>query len=272
MDDRGPDHSWAVLERLSELYPDTLKVIRFSRNFGQHVAIIAGLAECRGQAAIILDCDLQDPPEEIENLYRKYQEGFRIVTARRKLKEHSQFKKMTSRFYSKLLKSVFGVNMDSETGAFSLIDRSVVNEVLRFKDNNIHYLAILDWLGFDKSHIDYKHQPREWGRSGYTLKKLLAFALQGIFFQSTRFLLFIIISGLMISTLALAAAVWAFFVGLTGEPISGWASQMILTSLLGGFIIVIQGVVGLYVGQIFEQVKDWPRYIVSDRLNFDKPT
>jgi glycosyltransferase involved in cell wall biosynthesis len=265
VDDRGPDDSWRVMAALAASDPAHVRAVRLSRNYGQHAAITAGLAECRGRAAVVLDCDLQDPPEEIARLYAKFLEGHQVVLTRRVGRQHGRLKTAAAVVYTRLMKAFAGNRVGPEVGSFSLIARPVIDAFLCFKDVNRHYLYILGWLGFDPVYVDYEHRPRAAGRSAYTLPKLVRHALQGVFFQTTAFLQAIVALGLVLSLSGLAFSAWAFAVAVAGNPIPGWASTVIVTCLLGGFVIFSQGVIGLYVGQIFDQVKDRPLYVVAER-------
>jgi dolichol-phosphate mannosyltransferase len=266
VDDRGPDQAWPVLAALARMDPEHVLAVRLSRNYGQHAAITAGLAESRGRAAVVIDCDLQDPPEDIGRLYEKFLDGHQVVLTRRINKKHHFLKRAMASIYTWLISTLTDQAVKPEVGSFSLIGRPVIDAFLRFKDVNRHYLYILGWLGFDPVYIDYEHQGRAAGRSTYTFLKLVRHALQGVFFQTTEFLQAIVGLGILLFIFGVAISVWAFYVALTGRPVSGWASTLIITSLLGGSVIFIQGVIGLYVGQIFDQVKGRPLYVVAERL------
>ncbi len=269
VDDCGPDDSWLVIAALVRADPDHVRAVRLSRNYGQHAAITAGLAECRGRAAVVMDCDLQDPPEDIGKLYARYREGHQVILTRRVNKKHHPLKRLSSRCFGWLMSTFTDQQVMSEVGSFSLIGRPVIDAFLLFKDVNRHYLYILGWLGFDPVYVDYEHRERVSGRSSYSLRKLIRLAMQGVFFQTTDFLQAIVGLGLLLFVFGMTVSIWAFYIAILGHPIAGWASTLIATSLLGGFVIFIQGVIGLYVGQIFDQVKDRPIYVVADRLGGD---
>jgi dolichol-phosphate mannosyltransferase len=266
VDDRGPDDSWLVMTALARADPAHVRAIRLSRNYGQHEAITAGLAECRGRAAVVMDCDLQDAPEDIPRLYEKFRAGHQVVLTRRVGRQHGWPKRLTARLYAVAIRALGRHRMRPDVGSFSLVGRPVIDSFLQFKDINRHYLYILSWLGFDPVYVDYAHQPRAAGRSGYTPLRLLRHALRGAFFQSTELLEVIVLLGVLISLLGLGVGFWAFARALTGKTLPGWASTVVVTCLLGGFVIFIQGVIGLYVGQIFDQVKQRPLYVVADRV------
>src|SRR5215212_8738335 len=172
VDDRSPDRAWDVLEGLAERDPHTV-AIRLSRNFGQHAAITAGLTEARGDWVVILDCDLQDPPEDIPRLYAKALDGYDIVFGRRKEKPTTWWRRQTARMYFRGLSVFSGASIDGQYGTFSLISRPVVDAFLRFKDKDRHYLFILYWLGFRTTSVDYEPAPRLAGESSYSLRTLI---------------------------------------------------------------------------------------------------
>lgn len=270
VDDRGPDGSWMALKGLAGRYPDRVRAIRLSRNFGQQAAITAGLNECRGEVAVVMDCDLQDPPEEIPNFYRKYQEGYQVVYSRRRGKRHSWKQRAGSRIYAKLVSLVFGRKVSSDVGGFSLIGRPVIDEFIRFKDINRHYLLILQWMGFDHAFIEYEHQERATGKSGYNIGKLIEHAIEGVMFQDARFFKWIVFLGMIIEGFGCLLAGWLVVHWLRTLPVAGWAMACMVACVVGGFVVMVQGVIGMYVGQTFEQVKGRPTYVVSDRLPDDK--
>lgn len=266
VDDRGPDRSWLVISALARRDPAHVRAIRLSRNFGQHQAISAGLHECRGRVAVVLDCDLQEPPEVIATLYEKYQEGHQVVLARRLAGKHPPLKRAASWLFARLMRLLNGHSDSPRLGSLSLIGRPVIDQFNVFKDVNRHYLHIVQWLGFDPVTIDYVHQVREAGRSSYSFSKLLRHASQGVFFQSTRWLKAVVLTGVLISIFGLGVGCWAFWTAMHGTPPPGCASTLVIACVLGGAIIFVQGIVGLYVGQIFDQVKGRPLYVVAERV------
>lgn len=267
VDDRGPGPAWAEISRLSLQFPLHLRAIRLTRNFGQQVAITAGLAQCRGQAAVVLDCDLQDPPEEIPRLYAKFLEGHPVVLTRRMAKKHSAFKRATSVLYTKVIKAITGTSVDPQIGGFSLIDRKVIDALLQFQDINRHYLAMIHWTGFDTAILDYEHQPRATGQSGYTLRKLVRLALAGLLFYRSRIMLQVIAAGGLLFTIGLAVASVNLARWFAGHPLPHWSATVVGLCTVGGLVIAVQGLVGLYVEQIFEHAKGRPLYLISDQIN-----
>ena len=263
VDDRSRDGGWAVLQELSAA--DTrVHSLRLSRNFGQHAAITAGLGASRGRHVVVMDCDLQEPPEEIPRLYAEALKGYDVVYARRMTRSHPRFRDHAARLYFRLLNAVAGTNLSAEYGNFSIISRKVVDAFLRFHDKDRHYLMILNWLGFSSSSIEFAHAERHAGESTYTFGSLVHFAFDGLFFQTTKILRWIVYVGFAISALGVALAVY-FVVNylVISHPYPGWTSLGVLLLLLSGFIIVSTGVTGLYIAKIFIQVKDRPLYVID---------
>ena len=197
VDDRSPDGAWSVIETLARRDPSVVAV-RLSRNFGQHAAITAGLAECRGDRAVVMDCDLQDPPEEIPRLLAKAAEGFDIVLARRVAKKHSLFRRLSSALFFRMLNALNRTAFDGAYGAFSVIARPVIDAFLMLRDQDRHYLLILHWLGYRTAAIEYVHGDRLGDRSAYTLRRLLRHAFASLFFQTTVLLRWIVYLGFLL--------------------------------------------------------------------------
>lgn len=266
VDDRAPDGAWDVIVALGAR-DRRIRGVRLSRNFGQHAAITAGLAQCRGERALIMDCDLQDPPEVIPRLLEKSRAGHDIVLARRKHKKHSGFRRLAAAFYFKALGALTGRRYDGEFGAFSVITRPVIDAFLRLKDKDRHYLFILYWLGFDTVAIDYEHAPRHSGASAYSLSSLLRHAFEGMVFQTTTLLRWIVYLGFVVSSAGVVLAAYLVYLYFAFTPPPGWTSLAVLTLVIGGFIIMSTGVTGLYIGKIFEQVKGRPLYVIDKSID-----
>jgi polyisoprenyl-phosphate glycosyltransferase len=265
VDDRSPDDAWP---RLLELCAADVHMVavRFSRNFGQHAAITAGIAESRGRHVVVMDCDLQDKPEDISRLYERALTGAAIVFARRRRRQHHWFRRVAARTYFWLMRIFTGVAVQGEYGTFSLIERRVADAYLRVHDRGRHYLFILYWLGFEHSEIDVDHAARASGTSSYSFTGLVRHAMQGLFFQTTRLLRWIVYLGFLVAIAGVVVACYLTYVAITAHPYPGWTSLAVLILLIGGMIITSVGVTGLYIEQIFDQVKDRPLYVVDDRV------
>jgi glycosyltransferase involved in cell wall biosynthesis len=264
VDDRSPDASWSVLKGLASSDPH-VKAIRLSRNFGQHNAITAGLAACQGDWTVVMDCDLQDPPEEIPTLYDAARHGgFDLVLARRASRSHSWLRLLLARVYFKLLNTFMGTNIDGSYGTFSILSRKVVKAYLGLGDRDRHYLFVLQWLGFEQGSIQFQQGARAGGSSAYTLGRLIRHAVRGVFFQTTNVLLYIVYLGFLLAGGGVILAIYFVYLVTVAHPPPGWTSVMVLLLIVGGFIIVSTGVTGLYIGRVFEQVKGRPLYVVDE--------
>lgn len=266
VDDRSPDDAWAKIRQLCERNP-RVRGLRLSRNFGQHVAITAGLRAAHGQLVVVMDCDLQDPPEDIPRLLSALREGQHdYVLARRVKRSHSAVRLVSARLYFSLLSALSGERLDASFGTFSVLTRKVVDAILQFGERERHYLFLLRWLGFNAGAIDYSHAERATGQSTYSFSRLVRHAVDGIFFQATTFLRWIVVAGISMAMTGFVAAAflaWHYFVG---APIQGWASLAVLVLLCTGMLLASMGVIGIYVGKIFDQSKARPLYVLDEEL------
>jgi dolichol-phosphate mannosyltransferase len=256
-----------VLTRLAERDPH-VRAFRLSRNFGQDAAITAGLAKARGAWAVVMDCDLQEAPEDIPRLWAAAGEGYDIVRTIRRGWRHSAFRRATSRVYRKL---TLETDVRPDYSNLSLLSRRVVDAFLRLRDRDREYMIALDWLGFDSTAIEIEHHERHSGESGYTLHRLIRVALDGMFFRSTVLLRVVVLLGFIIAVIGLVVAGFEIVDYFTerDKRVPGYTSLAVLLLVLAGFIIVSVGVVGLYVGRIFEQVKSRPLYLIDAEASAD---
>jgi dolichol-phosphate mannosyltransferase len=269
VDDASPDGAWSVLEELAAR-DRRVRAIRLSRNFGQHAAITAGLEESQGDWIVVMDCDLQDPPEEIPRLYQRAMEGYDIVFARRKRRRDSRFRRWAASAYFRLMNKFVGTDIEGEYGTFSVISRPVRDAYLAIGDKGRHYLFILYWLGFAQTAVDVPHAAREAGQSSYTFTKLIRHAVDGVFFQTTVLLRWIVYFGFLVALAGVLLAGVFVLILVFGDPYPGWTSLAVLILIVGGFIIMSTGVTGLYIGKIFDQVKDRPLYVVAERAGSEE--
>jgi dolichol-phosphate mannosyltransferase len=261
VDDRSVDDGWTVLCRLASEDPH-VRAYRLSRNFGQDAAITAGLARAEGEWAVVMDCDLQEAPEDIPRLWAAAGEGYDVVRTVRRGWRHSAFRRWTSRLYRKL---TLETDVRPDYSNLSLLSRRVVDAFLRLRDRDREYMIALDWLGFDSTSVEIEHHERHAGESGYTLKRLVRVALDGMFFRSTVLLRVVVLIGFIVALIGLVVAgfeIVDYFVE-NDKTVPGYTSLAVLLLLLAGVIIVSVGVVGLYVGRIFEQVKDRPLFLID---------
>jgi glycosyltransferase involved in cell wall biosynthesis len=266
VDDRGGQGAWETIAALAA-EDNRVRGLRLSRNFGQHAAITAGLAAARGDYAVVMDCDLQDPPEEIPRLYAQAMAGYDVVYGRRKAKPTSFFRRLSARLYFKGLNRFTGAGIHGEFGSFSLISRKVIEGFLRFRDEDRHYVFILHWLGFDWAAVDYEPSTRYAGKSSYSFGSLIRHGLDGMFFQTTVLLRWIVYFGFALASLGALLAVYFTVARTVGSAYPGWTSIAVIMLLASGFIIISTGITGLYVGKVFEQVKGRPLYVLDREID-----
>ncbi len=265
VDDCSPDGAWETIGELARK-DHSVKGFRLSRNFGQHAAITAGLAQARGRWTVVMDCDLQEPPEEIPRLYAKAQEGYDIVYTRRSSRPGSRLRAAAGSTYMRLRRFLLRTGHAINAGSLSILSRKVVNAFLTLRDMDREYLIALEWLGFRHGTIDVDRDERYEGRSSYTPRRLLRVAGEGMFFQTTILLRWIVFLGFFVALAGVLLAAYYFYTYFTSTPLPGYTSLAVLLLLLCGFIIVSMGVIGLYVGKVFEQVKGRPLFLIDRQV------
>jgi len=265
VDDRSPDESWTVLEALAAERP-SIRLVRLSRNFGQHAAITAGLAETRGRRVVVMDCDLQDRPEEIPRLWAEAERGYDVVLSRRRRRRQSLLRRAAGSGYYRLRNVLVKGDMYTNYTNLSLLTRKVVDAFLTLGDKDRQYLLIVHWLGFRQAAIEVDPAERHSGRSSYTLRQMIRVAVDGMFFQSTVLLRWVVFAGFAIASLGILLAGYTMLAFLLGRPVPDWTALPMTLLLLAGFIIISGGVTGLYVGKIFEQVKGRPLYVIDTKV------
>jgi glycosyltransferase involved in cell wall biosynthesis len=272
VDDRSNDGSWGEIERL--VAEDvSVRGVLLSRNFGQHAAITAGLQHARGDWAVVMDCDLQDPPEDVPRLYAKACEGHDIVFGRRQHKPTGPVRRLMGRLYFRGIRVLGGARLDGQYGNFSIVSRKVIEAFLALEDQDRHYVMILTWLGFDATMVNYEPASRYSGRSSYSLPRLMKHALDGVFFQTTVLLRWIVYAGFLLAGAGALLAAYLIGARVAGEVYPGWTSIVVAVLLTGGFIIFSTGITGLYIGKVFEQVRGRPVFVVdriAERIGIDR--
>lgn len=268
VEDGSPDDSWTEIRDAAKTNSNIIG-IKLSRNFGQHSAITAGLRYARGRYVVVMDCDLQDDPVYIPALVEKCKKGPPIVLARKEKREHPGWKNITARNFNMLFNWLSDgefLTGDDGVGSYSCLRRDVVDAFNSIKDYHRHYLMVLRWLGFSIGYFPVIHRPRPQGKSSYTLGKLISHAINGITSQSTKLLRLFVGLGFsfcIISFVCLAYIVANYFLFGFKE---GWASIVSIMLLSTGIIVFSLGILGIYIGQIFEQVRERPLFIVEEIL------
>ena len=269
VNDASPDNSWQAIEQECAKNP-RVKGLHLSRNFGQHYAITAGLTYAKGEWVVVMDCDLQDRPEEIPNLYAKAQEGYDSVLAQRIQRSHGWFKKAASKWFYKVFSYLTETEQDATVANFGIYNRKVINAVLSMGDSMRFFPTQVQWVGFKKTYMSIKHDERADGKSTYNLRRLLRLALDTIISFSDKPMRLMVHTGLAVSIIAFVVGivfVVRYFMGKI--EVMGFASLIISLWLIGGIIISLIGVVGIYVGKLFEKAKERPTFIISEKCNID---
>jgi dolichol-phosphate mannosyltransferase len=265
VEDCGPDRSWALIEELGRA-DARVRGLQLTRNFGQHHAITAGLRAARGDWVVVMDCDLQDRPEEIPRLYAKAQEGYECVLARRTRRRDPLLRRLGSRAFYALFNYLTDLRYDGSVANFSIVSRQVVDEVNRMNEAVRFYGGLLSWLGFARAYIEVQHDPRFAGESSYSFMKLLRLSLSVILAHSNKPLRLCVTAGVVLSTVSFAGGVWLFVRALAwGTPVMGWSSLIVSIYFATGAIILTLGILGLYVDKIFSEVKRRPLFVVRKR-------
>ena len=263
VDDACPEKSWTEVEALAKQDPHVVGV-KLTRNFGQHLAITAGLKEARGEHVVVMDGDLQDPPEAIPSLWEVGKKGAPVVYARRRSRHQSATRMSAGQLYFKFLRYISKWNIDPSYGTFTLLSRRVVDAYLSFSEPHRHYLFILYWLGFEGRSVDIERHTRKVGASSYRLSSLLRHAFQGVLFFSNSMFMPIAWAVTAMVLLSLGTMIFSFF-----DWSTSLAGQKILTFGAGLFGFLLSGVlliVGLYLAALFVVLKRRPLFIVAERV------
>jgi glycosyltransferase involved in cell wall biosynthesis len=264
IDDRSPDKSWNVMKKLSQDISE-VKSVRLSRNFGQHPAIMAGLAQAKGEWIVVMDCDLQDQPKEVLKLYNKATEGYEVVLAKRKNRQDSFFKKTSSLVFSKIYSFFTDTKYDNEVANFGIYHSRVIKSVLEISDSIKFFPLFVKFVGYNSTSIIVEHSEREEGKSSYSYAKLISLAFNSIISFSNKPLKLFVKFGLAISVISFVLGLYNIYLSMTNQiAVLGYSSIIVSIWFLSGVIITTIGITGIYVGKIFDQTKKRPIFIIDE--------
>ena len=267
VNDASPDSSWEEIVKQCTANPK-VKGINLSRNFGQHYAISAGLSYASGEWVVVMDCDLQDRPEEIPNLYRKAQEGYDIVYARRAVRRDSVVKKSTSALFYRVFRHLSGIQSDKAVANFGIYHKRVIEEFNKMPEQSRFFPSQIKYLGFKDASIDVEHNERSEGKSSYSLMKRFKLGFDVIVSNSNKPLRFAVGLGFGMSALSFLLALYnvvAKWAGVIQVP--GYTTTVFSIWFVGGLLLLVMGIMGLYIGKIYDQVKGRQLFIVKDKVN-----
>lgn len=269
IDDGSQDNTLAILRDHAAQDP-RIKVICFARNFGHQIAVTAGMDAAKGDAVVLIDADLQDPPEVIHQMIAKWREGYDVVYGTRTARKgESIFKRSSARGFYRLLNKLSDVPIPLDTGDFRLITRPIVDSLKAMPERHRFVRGMVSWVGFKQIAIPYQRAERFAGKSKYPLRKMLRFATDGILSFSTKPLQMSIALGMLAAFIAMGGIVYAIAMRIfTDIWVEGWTALMIAILFLGGVQLICVGILGEYIGRIYNEVKQRPLYIVEEYLGF----
>ena len=265
VNDGSKDASIDLIRLLAEK-DGRVRYIDFSRNFGHQVAVTAGIDASNGDAVVLIDADLQDPPELIKELNEKWRSGYEVVYAKRRARKgESLLKKWTARTFYRILHSLTSVKIPVDTGDFRIMDRKVVEELKKMPEQHKFLRGQISWIGFNQTYVEYDREQRHAGATGYTYRKMFKFALDGITSFSDSPLKFATIMGFAVSGIAFLLILYALYSRfITQDYVQGWTSLMISILFLGGIQLICIGIIGEYISRMSSNVRNRPLYIVRE--------
>lgn len=271
INDGSKDNSLELLKNLAKR-DDRITVIDFARNFGHQIAVTAGLDYAKGDAVIIMDSDMQDPPKVSFELIAKWEEGYDVVYAQRRSRKDTFFKKLTADLFYRTLQKLADIDIPRNTGDFRLLDRKVVDEMKRFKEHNRFLRGMVSYIGFNQVAVQFDRDERHAGETGYPLKKMLKFAADGIFSFSSAPLKLISRTGYITALIAFLGILYALFMRIffPAVTIEGWTFIVISILFIGGVQMIMLGVLGSYIGRIYTEAQNRPLYTISSIVSNEK--
>ena len=270
VNDGSQDKTLEILEEKAK-NDKKIKIISFSRNFGHQAAVTSGLKATTGDAVVIIDADLQDPPEEIPGMIEKWEEGYEVIYGKRKKREgESAFKLLTAKAFYSMINKLSDIEIPKNTGDFRLVDRKVVDVVNSLPEHNKFLRGLFSWVGFKQKAYEYERKERFAGKTKYPLKKMLKLASDGIISFSIKPLKLVGTLGIMSVIISLAILIYSIlsFVFKWNNLTAGWTSIMITVTFLGGTILISLWMIGEYIARIYDETKDRPEYIIDKKINF----
>ena len=262
-----------TLEKILELAAKdkNVKIIDFSRNFGHQTAITAGMDNSQGEVVVIMDGDLQDTPETMLELVKKWKEGYEVVYAKRRTRKDSFFKRATAYAFYRIIKKIANIDITEDTGDFCLLDKKVIDALKKIKEHSRFVRGLTSWVGFKKGIILFDREERKRGNTNYPLKKMLKFAYDGITSFSYFPLKMATYLGVFSAFIGFIWGIYAIYQKMyhTETTVQGWTTVVVAIFFLGGIQLIVLGMIGEYIGRIYTETQNRPSYIVRQKINFD---
>ncbi|MHC5530996.1 glycosyltransferase family 2 protein [Priestia megaterium] len=270
VNDGSRDRTAEIIKEYSEQDPAVV-LLDFARNFGHQIAITAGMDYARGEAVVVIDADLQDPPELILEMIEKWKQGFDVVYAKRtKRKGETYFKKQTAAMFYRFLRAMTDIDIPLDTGDFRLLDRKVCNQMNSIQEKNRFVRGLVSWVGFKQIAVEYERDERLAGESKYPLKKMLKLSMDGIMSFSYKPLKLASYAGVTLSGIGFIYLLVVLYLKLfTDSTITGWSSLIVIQLFFSGIILIILGMIGEYIGRIYDETKNRPLYIVREKYQLE---
>lgn len=263
IDDGSKDDTWTMISAQVANHPQ-VRGVRFSRNFGKEAAIFAGLAQARGNCVVVLDCDLQHPPEKILEMYRLWEQGYQVVEGVKVSRgKESPLHTLAAKTFYSLISRATGIDM-SRASDFKLLDRRAVDTLLAMREKNAFFRALSSWIGFSTAQVEFEVQPRLEGTSKWSFRSLTKYALVNLTSFSAAPLQLITLLGVVVFLCSVVLGIWSVWQKLSGQALEGFTTVILLQLIIGSVLMICLGIIGYYVARIYEEIKDRPRYIVAD--------
>lgn len=266
VDDGSKDGTWSEIERTAQKDPH-IAGVHFSRNFGKESAMLAGLANTKGDCCVVMDCDLQHPPETVVEMYRLWEQGYEVVEGVKhsRGKESLAHKASAGMFY-KLISKAIGIDM-SRASDFKLLDRKAVDALLDMPERNAFFRALSAWIGYKTTSVEFDVREREEGESKWSTKSLIRYAITNIVSFSSAPMQFVTGAGVFVFLLAVILGIQTLIHYFTGNAVEGFTTVILLLLLIGSILMISLGIIGYYISKIYEEVKGRPRYLISRKID-----
>ena len=262
VNDGSRDGTWNAIQAQTARHPQ-VRGVCFSRNFGKEAAIFAGLAQAKGDCAVVLDCDLQHPPEKIVEMYRLWQQGYQVVEGVKVTRgKESPLHTLAAKTFYHFISSATKIDM-SRASDFKLLDRRAGDVLVAMREKNAFFRALSSWIGFETTQVEFEVQPRAAGESKWSIRSLVRYAITNLAAFSTAPLQIVTFLGVLVFLCSLVLGGWSLWQKISGQALEGFTTVILLLLLIGSILMICLGIIGYYIAKIYEEIKDRPRFIIS---------